>query len=225
MAKILDFNDKGGASIDIPQFLDSDEKDTVMVEIPEFPHTSLIFFKEPSIQLIEIDQDIPLADSDEKREFLMKYKNVLAKYMSKNVDFGKTYWNCYKNKNTVSVNYNPHSIRISVSNYELRRSLAWYIQSHLESEITLQKDELEISHSSLRLCDKDLKERLLKTIRSSESILEAENKLIEFGFSEIQAKHILNMRLKTMNELSGERLKENIKLLEEMKSFLEELNK
>ena len=223
MPNILDFNDKGGAIIEIPQFLNPNKKGTIMIEVPKF-EPSLIFFKNPSLQLLEIEKDIPFTDTRKRQNFLVKYKDVLSKYVSKNADFGKSYWNRYKKKNTISVYYEPFGIRISISYYQLRHSLAWYMQSGLESAINQEKQSLEVLYGFLRICDEDLLDRVIAIIRNAVSPLEARYNLIkDCGFSEIQALSIVTMRLRNLTSLLAESLKEDIKPCEEMKSFLEEL--
>ena len=224
MANILDFTDNGGGIIEIPQFLDSNEKNTVKIEIPEFPHTSLIFFKKPSIQLLEIEQDISIADTDERRSFLEKYKTLLAKYASQNVNFGKTYWNRYKGKNTISAYYKQYSIHVSIFDYQLRHSLAWYMQSCLKSEINLHKNDLEIQYGIMRF---HTEEGVLKSVLSmlqDSTAQDIKNNLIaNFKFSEIQANEVMKIGFRQIVKFDNKRLKEDIKQLEEMNSFLEEL--
>jgi len=225
MANILDFTDNGGTIIEIPNFLKPTEK-TIIVEIPKFQYSALIFFKEPFTQLLEIEKDIPLADTDERREFLLNYKSILEKYADNNADFGKDYWNNYKRKNPVYAYFKQLGIRLSISNYQLRHSLAWYIQTFLDEEIGILNNQIELLEGIIKVGNENLAEKMINCFRSSNSPQDAINNLIkEYNFTEKQASFFCKMILRRLMslDLSGTKEKEQIKIHKEFISFLQEL--
>ena len=226
MANILDFTDNGGAIIEIPNFLKPTEK-TIIVEITKFQYSALIFFKEPFAQLLEIEKDIPLADTDERREFLLNYKSILEKYADNNADFGIVNWNNYKRKNTVNAYFKQFGIRLSISNYQLRHSLAWYIQAFLDEEIDILNNKIELLEGVIKVGNENLAEKMINCFRRSNSPQDALNNLIkEYDFTEKQASFFCNMIIRRlMNlDLSGTKEKDQIKIHKEFISFLQELN-
>lgn len=222
MANILDFIEDGGAIIEMQDFLSQNENKTITVEIPKFKHSALIFFKEPFTQLQEIEEDISMADTSERQQFLLKYKLLLEKYGNNNADFGKEYWKSYKRKNTVNAYFKPQSVRISVSNYQLRHSLAWYLQSLLDKEICQLNDKIEIQKGIIK--NVNMLDQTIQCIRNSPTLKDAINNLIEtYDFSEKQAEYLAHLSLRQFLSLDATEAEKQIKNHEEFVSFLVEL--
>lgn len=173
----------------------------------------------------EIEEDILIADTSERQQFLFKYKSLLKKYADNNADFGKEYWNSYKKKNTVSAYFKPQgirSIRISVSNYQLRHSLAWYLQSLLDKEICQLNDKLEIQKGIIK--NVNMLDQTIQCIRNSPTLKDAINNLIEtYDFSEKQATYLVHLSFRQLLSLDETKTEKQIKNYEECISFLVEL--
>lgn len=225
MENILDLTEDGGAIIEMQDFLLQNENKTITVEIPKFKHSALIFFKEPFTQLQEIEEDISMADTSEREQFLLKYKLLLEKYGNNNADFGKEYWNSYKKKNTVSAYFKPQgirSIRISVSHYQLRHSLAWYLQNLLDKEICQLNDKLEIQKGIIKSAN--MPKKTIVCFRDSPTPKDAIKSLINtYDFSKKQAKYLANLSLHQFLSLDATEAEKQIKNHEEFVSFLVEL--
>lgn len=208
--------------IEIQDFLSQNEQKTIRVEIPEFKYPTLIFFKEPFAQLQEIEKDISMADTPERRQFLLKYKSILEKYANKNAEFGKEYWSNYKRKNTVTAYFEPQGVRISISNYQLRHSLAWYLQSLLDREIQQLNDKLEIQQGIVK--NAIILDQTIASIRNSPTPKDATNNLVEtFSFSVKQAEYLVRLPLRQFLSLDESEAEKQIKIYEEFISFLVEL--
>jgi len=219
MTNTLDFNNEGGAVIEIPQI----GNDYSLV----LNHWYLFEY-----QLQEIENDLQQSDSEQRTSFLKKYANELQNFKEQFQEFDsdeeeyeeeyeseeeREFYETESNKNLVS-NY----AHLEVSNFELKHSLAWYLMNFIDEEI--KKIEIEIEKQrKIQICVAD-SDKVIEVIRKSENLFFACKNLMEhFDLSQTQAYAIGQMTLRTLTSTSAEDFEELIKFRQTQKSFLEKL--
>ena len=96
----------------------------------------------------------------------------------------------------------------------LKQMLHYYLQHQLEVIVRRTKFDLEKALARAHILEGLLKaldiiDEVINTIRSSPTTDEARNRLMTgFGFSEVQAQHILDMQLRRLTALEREKLQE-----------------
>jgi DNA gyrase subunit A len=96
----------------------------------------------------------------------------------------------------------------------LKQMLHYYLQHQLEVIVRRTRFDLAKAEARAHIVEGLLKaldiiDQVINTIRSSPTTDEARNRLMsEFGFSEIQAQHILDMQLRRLTALEREKLQE-----------------
>jgi len=213
MNPILEFNDNGGVSIEIPQ-IDSDYSLVVN------------HWKSADIQLREIEQDILQSDSLQRTNFLKNYakelhqkkeqfqKHVREKECEDDDDSSEEERHFFEE---VNIEYDSKQNCLSVYNSKLKHSLAWYLMNCVDTEIG--KIEHEIGkQKGILIAINDL-DTTIKILRESQGPYQASIKLMKhFSLSKLQAKGVVNM---TISDLSKESQENKITFLEIQKSFLE----
>ncbi|HEY3365282.1 MAG TPA: DNA gyrase subunit A [Symbiobacteriaceae bacterium] len=113
----------------------------------------------------------------------------------------------------------------------LKQILHYYIQHQLEIIVRRTKFDLAKAEARAHIVEGLLKaldiiDQVINTIRSSPTTDEARNRLqANFGFSEIQAQHILDMQLRRLTALEREKLQEEYnELMERIAYFRAVLN-
>ncbi len=226
MNTILDFNNNGGAIIEILQ-IDSDY--------------SLVInhWVEGYIQLQEIKQNILQSDSPERTSFLKKY----AEELKQTIDFedmASERFNqvsthlfeedCYESEEerlfykkeqskSIECICSEDTQCLKISNFKLKHSLAWYLPNRIDNEIKQIDQNIEIQKGFIEPC-KSL-DKTIKIIRNSQSEYQAVTELMkQFSLSELQAKAIVNISIR---EIGGKFIESRIYSLEFKKAFLEKL--
>jgi len=215
MNPILDFNDQGGATIEIPQ-IDSDY--------------SLVInhWESADIQLQEIEQDILQSDSLHRTNFLKKYAKELQQ---KREQFQKqeSEKECEDDDDIIEeeefleednvMEYDKGQNRLSIYASILKHSLAWYLMNCVGTEIAKIENEIE-KQKGILIAARDI-DATIQIIHKSQSASQAEIKLMKhFSLSKLQAKAVVNMTLREMDESQQEN---ELIFLENQKSFLENL--
>jgi hypothetical protein len=215
MNPILDFNDNGGAFIEIPQ-IDSDY--------------SLVInhWKRTDIQLQEIEKDLHQSCTEQQTCFLKKYAEELQKFKEQFLELDlendeeweeeKAIDKNEKNKFIVCEEGESH---LHIRNFDLKHSLAWYLMNCVSSEIGKIEDEIE-KQKGISIAISDI-EKTFKIIRESKSEYKAITELVKhFSLSKLQAKAIVELSLRELSQ-GQELLRSKIKFFQSQKSFLEKL--
>jgi len=229
MANILDFTDNGGAIIEIPK-IDNDYSLVVN------------HWKSVENQLQEIEKDLLESDSPERTDFLKKYAEELQKhkphflecdkydeyveyeydYVDEESDEEEQFYHDERNR---SINFWDSRFGgecISIYNFELKHSLAWYVMDCLDNETAKIEQKIEIQKGVAKILSHI--DEVMIINRKAESHFAMYKELMQrFPLSELQAKMIANLRLSSLrkNEFTGKyEFEDNIALLECQKSFL-----
>ncbi|MFZ5816211.1 MAG: DNA gyrase subunit A [Bacillota bacterium] len=108
----------------------------------------------------------------------------------------------------------------------LKQMLHYYIQHQLDVVVRRTKFDLEKALARAHILEGLLKaldiiDEIISTIRSSPTTDEARSRLQEnFGFTEVQAQHILDMQLRRLTALEREKLQEEYNELQDRISYL-----
>ena len=218
MANILDFNDNGGAIIEIPQ-IDSDYS------------LVLNHWKRADIELQKIEQDILKSDSPQRTNFLKKCAEEIQQFIGfedSNILFEEKEYDSeeerlfYEEEQNKNIEYTCGET-LCIYNFELKHSLAWYLMNRVNSEIEKIEQEIEIQKTFVRL-SKSIDE-YIGIIRKAKSEYQSITELIKhFSLSKLQAKAVVDLPLREFAEISNqEYIESKIKFLEFLKSFLEKL--
>lgn len=103
----------------------------------------------------------------------------------------------------------------------LKQMLHYYIQHQLE--VLVRRTQFDLNKAEARahivqglLKALDIIDQVIQTIRSSATTEEARNRLVsDFGFTEVQAQHILDMQLRRLTALEREKLQDEYNELQE----------
>jgi len=225
MANILDFNDNGGAIIEISQIYS--EYSLVVIH-----------WKSTKKQLQEIEQDILQSNSQQLTNFLKKYAEELQKCKElqeyddedDDEDYDEWWVSAFESEEEKqfwydmivdeNIEYEEESGRICISNFRLKHSLAWYLMNCINTEI--EKIEIEIEkQKGILIAINDI-ETTLKIIHESKSQYQAATDLMKhFSLSKLQAKAAANLAIRDIS--CQKEIERRIKFLELKKSFLEKL--
>lgn len=108
----------------------------------------------------------------------------------------------------------------------LKQMLYYYIQHQLDVVVRRTKFDLAKAEARAHIVEGLLKaldiiDQVIATIRSSPTTEEARNRLMsEFGFSEVQAQHILDMQLRRLTALEREKLQDEYNELMDRIAYL-----
>ena len=130
---------------------------------------------------------------------------------------------------SLRVNYDEESEEptLCVFHFKLEHSLAWYLMNRLDHEIAMIDQQIEKTSGLLKIVgvENNLHKAIL-TIRQSNSLLVARNKLMEeFQLTEIQAENILSMKLKTLTSTTEDNALADLRLYTSIKSILTALKR
>ena len=216
MNPILDFNDQGGVTIEIPQI---DDDYSLVVN----------HWKSADIQQREIEQDILQSDSLQRTNFLKKYAEELRQ-MKEQFQEHESEKECEKDDDISeeeqflesNMEYDKRENCLSINHSKLKHSLAWYLMNCVGTEFGKIENEIEKQKGILIACDK--LDTTIQIIRASASPYEAAMKLIKhFSLSKLQAKGIVYMRLRQLTGANFVSIKNYIIFLENQIAFLEKL--
>jgi len=218
MISILDFNDNGGAIIEIPQ-IDNDY--------------SLVInhWKSTEIQLQEIEKDLQQSDSEQRTSFLKKYAEELRKFEKefqesdleneKIEEYESEEEKQFYEEDEEQVIHCEERVFLHIYNFDLKHSLAWYLMNCVNSEIDKIEQKTEIQKGVLKACESI--DEAISIIRGAESGYYAVLDLMKhFSLSKLQAKAVINLSVRDISEKENQ-LKNEIKFLQSQKSFLEKL--
>ena len=205
MNPILDFNDNGGAVIEIPQIGNS---------------YSLVVnhWEKTEIQLQEIEKDLQQSDSEQRTIFLKKYAEELRKFQERFQQFDL---NDNEEEDDDEKVMDCADKELHIYNFELKHSLAWYLMSCVDAEII--KVENEIDNQRGILIAKNDFDTTWKIIRESQSPHQATTELIKhLSLSKSQAIAVVGLRMRDMTSGTDAQIN-NINFLQTQKTFLENL--
>ena len=222
MCPILDFNDNGSAIIEIPQ-IGNDY--SLMVN-----HWYSVDY-----QLKQIKDDLKKSDSEQRTIFLKKYakelKNHKEHFQQNDIedfdddleaisDEEREFYEDDINK--LFFHYHNTGIGegyLSIDEFELKHSLAWYLMNVIDDEIKKIETEIE-KQKGLKICAADV-DKTIKIIRESATPFDASINLMQhFSLSKIQAKAALELTLKSITSIDFQK---NIEFLQSQKMFLGKL--
>jgi len=230
MPSILDFNDNGGAIIEIPQ-IDSDYS------------LVLNHWKSADIELQKIEQDILQPDSPQRTSFLEKcakeiqqffdfediisfsfdqYLNNLFEEEEYESEEERQFYEEEQNKSIEYTHSEGRDKHLHIYNFELKHSLAWYLMNQVDNEIEKIEQQIYMQKGIIKSCESI--NETITILRKAKSEYQAITELIKhFPLSKLQAKAVVKMTLRELTGKSQDEREEKIKILEFLKSFLEEL--
>lgn len=114
---------------------------------------------------------------------------------------------------------------LCVYHFRLKHSLAWYLINRLDHEIAMVDRQIEKTSGLLKICDRDDHcDRAITIIAKSNCLLKARNCLMEeFRLSEIQAEHILSVRLGELSSTTMDSVLQQLEFYTAVKSLLMDL--
>ncbi len=160
------------------QELDFDMEMGLMTRVKPIPKNySLIIthFLNSQWEIKKIDADLPFVKNEEQRQYLIRAREVLQ---------------------TMGEGFQYHNTDCLV------HSVTWYIQNRLLEELLPLKERVEVLAGFKRVCIEVDIEELINIIKHSFSRLDAVEQLCDkYNFSTLQAKAILDLKLKSLIEL------------------------
>ena len=125
---------------------------------------------------------------------------------------------------SLRVNYDEESEEptLCVFHFKLEHSLACDLMNRLDHEIAMIDQQIEKTSGLLKIVGvENNRHKAILTIRQSNSLLVARNKLMEeFQLTEIQAENILSMKLKTLTSTTEDNALADLRLYTSIKSIL-----
>lgn len=246
ISNILDFDDNGRATIEIPR-------------IQEDYSFILNHWQDIESQLAEIENDLSYLGVGEKRSFLEKAKKLFLEYKESedlchkdnddssdnidsdddyidDIDFDKFIFDENDSdeqklemklsvaSTSLCVKYDEEAeeTTLCVFHFKLKHSLAWYMMNRLDHEIAMLDQQIEKTSGLLKIVglENNLDKAIL-TISQSNSLLVARNKLMEeFQLTKIQAENILSMKLKALTSTTEDDALADLRFYTSIKSIL-----
>ena len=207
---VLDFDENGQATIVIPQI----QEDFSFI---------LNYWKKPEKIIQEIDIDLLNPDTEQRKNFLEKFRKHLSESLDK-YDFSEEQdeseeenlreeenYRCSK-KTTHLENSNNNfynSSYLTVYNYHLKHSFVWYLMNCIQNEIVELEKEIEVSQGLFIVLEKI--DKYICIIRDSDNSIDAINKISkEFQLSKLQAERALELNLHQLSNLGKSKLTTDI---------------